>query len=1024
MRRLRATAPAPSYEDLFIRRYERLLAWALSLTDGDRGQAEDLVHDTFIQFTLGRPDLNTIDNLDGYLRVMLRNMHLSRVRRAARLRENSSALLQLSLVDQESAEVGLRAVEERTLEQARHELLRICRYACLRKETSKAGSVLILRFFHGYRPREIALVLRVSRGSVDEFLNIARSEARAFVADPSSLTFLTGGNSPAAPADDEQGAEDLVDELRRLLFSTPGTVCPDPSLLRNLYQGSSDSAPDAALLSHLVGCRGCLDEVNRLLDLPPLAARDLTTALGRERRQRGKGGRGGGPADPPPAGGAGGGFVEKYRRRLKETLEHRPKELRVSVNGFVLGSHSINSGWSRQSVTVNLDEKIGFVEVFSEEEVRLLFALVEPPPVGSVEQRERVELSGGRTIELTLSFEESRPHVDIVYHDPLFHTGPAVQLVSPDEAGETNSPPADESATPSGGVRELLRRLLRHVGGRGFWLRPGTVTAAFAVILIAALIATRLPARRVTPAELLGKSAKAEEAIAQDKDRVQHRVIDLEERRGSGGELISRRRIEVWQSAARGITARRLYDEQGRLVAGEWIGPDGARTILHHGTPPQRRSVAAPEVDYSLTPDELWTLEPSSKVYSSLVGRTDAASLEERATTYVINYHGESPISPSSPVRASLVLEHSNLRATELTLVFGQGAEAREYRFKESAFERRPAGDVPPSVFVPDKELVSAPHAHDVGTVAKTFSVEPERAELPSSASGIATAQKEVEVLGLLNGIGADLGQEVIVTRVPGGALKVEAVVSGAQRKAEILRALSPVANDPALKIQIETPEEARRRSLKEQSSGEGGQQTTVTSESVVADDTIPVQAEVRRYLLTRGVPESQIEVETGRLSNEVLMRSHRAMLHVWALKSLVSRFSPEDLRTLQPDARAKWLSLVRSHALGYEREAAPLRQELARIFNAPQIEGGTSAEGGVIADDAGLVKAVSTLIELASANHEAVRSAFTVSDGRSSYPAIMTTKFWRSMADAEKDAATIVGATQKSQSSVNANKR
>lgn len=48
MQKRRAPAPAPSYEDIFIGRYERLLAWALPLTGGDRGRAEDLVHDAFI----------------------------------------------------------------------------------------------------------------------------------------------------------------------------------------------------------------------------------------------------------------------------------------------------------------------------------------------------------------------------------------------------------------------------------------------------------------------------------------------------------------------------------------------------------------------------------------------------------------------------------------------------------------------------------------------------------------------------------------------------------------------------------------------------------------------------------------------------------------------------------------------------------------------------------------------------------------------------------------------------------------
>src|SRR5258705_11984224 len=41
-------------EELFTERYERLLAWALRLTNQHSASAEDLVQDAFIQFVLGR----------------------------------------------------------------------------------------------------------------------------------------------------------------------------------------------------------------------------------------------------------------------------------------------------------------------------------------------------------------------------------------------------------------------------------------------------------------------------------------------------------------------------------------------------------------------------------------------------------------------------------------------------------------------------------------------------------------------------------------------------------------------------------------------------------------------------------------------------------------------------------------------------------------------------------------------------------------------------------------------------------
>jgi len=57
-------------------------------------------------------------------------------------------------------------------------------YACTRKETSKAGSVLILRFFHGYYPSEITKVIRGTRHAVDLRLRNACAEAKATLANP------------------------------------------------------------------------------------------------------------------------------------------------------------------------------------------------------------------------------------------------------------------------------------------------------------------------------------------------------------------------------------------------------------------------------------------------------------------------------------------------------------------------------------------------------------------------------------------------------------------------------------------------------------------------------------------------------------------------------------------------------------------------------------------------------------------------------------------------------------------------
>src|SRR5260370_414005 len=174
-----------SHEDLFIERYERLMFWALQLTERSRDQAEDLVHDAFVQFTFTRPPLETVNNLDGYLYGILRNLRLLQMRRA-----NRSPLRPLSIVEYDSAEIGIRAMGLQAQLRVQDELRMVCQYVCARKETSKVGSALILRFFHGYFTGEIAQVMQIARRAVNERLRVARAEAKLFLASPTSLSFL------------------------------------------------------------------------------------------------------------------------------------------------------------------------------------------------------------------------------------------------------------------------------------------------------------------------------------------------------------------------------------------------------------------------------------------------------------------------------------------------------------------------------------------------------------------------------------------------------------------------------------------------------------------------------------------------------------------------------------------------------------------------------------------------------------------------------------------------------------------
>jgi DNA-directed RNA polymerase specialized sigma24 family protein len=68
------------------------VVWAQQLVGRNRAAAEDLVHDTFVRVALRKPDLDAIGNLDGYLFVTMRNVHLSQLRRQVTVARSRLAL--------------------------------------------------------------------------------------------------------------------------------------------------------------------------------------------------------------------------------------------------------------------------------------------------------------------------------------------------------------------------------------------------------------------------------------------------------------------------------------------------------------------------------------------------------------------------------------------------------------------------------------------------------------------------------------------------------------------------------------------------------------------------------------------------------------------------------------------------------------------------------------------------------------------------------------------------------------------
>jgi RNA polymerase sigma factor (sigma-70 family) len=998
---------APSSEDLFIQRYDLMLKWGLSLTGNNRAHAEDLVHDAFIQFTLRRSDLSCIENTDAYLHRMLRNMYLSQVRRAALIQDS-----RFSVANFDSAEVALRAVDPVDNLTVQDELRRICEYACRRKETSKAGCVLILRFFHSYYPSEIAKLLQSHRRTVDKWLEISRREVKLYLADPSALTILSQEQQrPITTSTYARSTTELLTGLTDAIYNSRQGDCLSDEELRALYQGKQLAAVELATLSHLVTCAHCLDEVNKMLGLPPLAERNLTDRLGKDvpPDDRGTGGPDG-PSSPIME------SKKKYERRLKEVIEHRPQELRIAVNGFVLGAQQVSSEFNKQILTVNVDEPIGFIEVFSEQGVRLLFCDVDQPTEGSVEQKASAEFDSGRTLDLSLSFRGPWPSLNVSYHDPTFGVvedflsveDEASRLLS-SELGETASSRQLSAAGISSRIARPFIWLRRSVSDWGIWLKPASVTALVAVVLFAALLLfrTRPAVGPVSAAELLAQSTRQEELLAARTDQVLHRTINLEVSvpgvAATGSDTSrSQQRIEIWQSAEKGITARRLYDDKGQLIAGDWRRADGVQTIYHHAARPQLK--LSQEKPTTIDFDNSWLLDLSAKTFSSLVDASHAAHVEERGNVFVISADSASSAESAKSVdgsarllKATLTLNRADFRAIEQSLVVREGDETREYRFTESAFEQRPLNAVAPAIFEPDSVLLSSAVPSKIETPSSKAEV---GSSLASPAPVMATAELEVEVLRLLNQAGADLGEQINVTRTSNGLLSVQGIVDTSNRKDEILRALSSVNANPAVKVDVKTVAEALKRTRQSRPS-----QELTLEQAQPASNVLPADADLRRHFSSKGIGGSDLDAEINRFANRAIGHARAALFRASALKRLTDRFSAEELRTLDPEARAKWLGMIREHARAFQSETVLLRRDLEPVFGSSSAVGDGPEQ---IVDDASLVRAANRLAEFARTNNEAVQSAFTLSVSANVGVAVKAAPFWRSLKNSEALAQSI----------------
>ena len=260
--------------ELLASRYGQLLRWAMVLTRGNLGKAEEIVQEFCVYIAVAKPDFGGVANLDGYLYTCLRNIYLSTLARASR-----EALHLVSVEDYDSFAFAISANPTGDSLQRQNDLRRICSYALWRKESAKSASYFILHFFHGYGRREIAELAQLPIAAIYNKLKTARSEVRSYLEEPGKLRIVNRDTPPKPTLSwNLLSSQDLFRELRQTILDARRTGClPEMELLAHYRSATPISC---ALLAHIVSCERCLSLIDRDSHRPTLKDREPLDVFG------------------------------------------------------------------------------------------------------------------------------------------------------------------------------------------------------------------------------------------------------------------------------------------------------------------------------------------------------------------------------------------------------------------------------------------------------------------------------------------------------------------------------------------------------------------------------------------------------------------------------------------------------------------------------------------------------------------------------------------------------------------------
>jgi DNA-directed RNA polymerase specialized sigma24 family protein len=941
-RNLKWRPPAETVEadQLLATHYARLLQWAIGLARGDRGKAEEIVQEFCLYVTAVKPDLSGVGNLDGYLYTCLRHIYLSSLARASR-----EALRVVSVEDFDSFALAVSSQPAGDPVQRQNDLRRICTYTVWRKESSKSASYFILHFFHGYGRQEIANLARLPISAIYNKLKVARSEVVSYLGDPGKLR-VVDRNAPPVPTLSWTllPTAELFRELRQTILQARHSECLPPEELLAHYRSSAPTPLSCPLLAHIVSCEHCLLVIDRDSKRPTLKDREPLDVFGFSSET-------GGEAPSVPAVSFE-GMMQSVHRKSARIHEHRPRNLSIALNGVVIANHDVRSEHNRLSARIEHPEKAQFVEVFSEQHLRLaLLAVGEPPPQGLAVRTQRVALSDGRWLELSISFDGLGLYSEVTYLDP------ALASVGLEEDAEELPLEKRERRRWSDLLSAPRANYARFVRPRRTLIPHPSFGWGLAMIILigsAGYLAYHRPSAPMDAEGILNKAITTQSTML--REETEHQVVHIEES-ASDGVVLQQGTVDLWKDGDGSRYVRRLYDAQHRLIAAEWKNGEGKASSR------TGQSRGAPDTGHSSI-DLLWDQDLSAKSFAALEDGAPRVRVVDGG--YELTRIGPSAAYPQL-ISATLILDR-HFQPVRQVMRVRSGDEIHEVRFVQATYERKPARSVPDSVFNPESELAPL-HGRD----RRSFSGRPTNL---IGESDTRLAELEIAVLYQLHSLGADTGIPIEVLRTADGRIRVSGTVAAEGLKQAIDNRLRDLAGHQLLDLRLVSSHEIKVPFS-------GSSRSAPVDAYDVTQPGFAGDLRIRSYFQARGLSGQPLDAAVAQFSKDALQHAQLALQHAYAVDRLGSSLPAEEMRAIGLNTREEWAEMVNRHATELAAELRTLHDQLAEISSVAAGPGAPKTEEMGIDDPTQIAKRSGLLLRQVRELNGQVGEFFT-SSGRS----------------------------------------